>query len=164
VKAKLKKVTIFQGSTVAKVRVPEDLVAGYAWLMRTVLGLEDQSIPTVNRPAYGNDEAIPLALVKGWKPSEKESETETFPQLYAEVRSDHVIVSGYLRWEKGTSDRAAVLPGGIAPLEEYMFTSHREDGSPITIRVTPSGFLMIPKGSTAGVFVSVRYPAPRGGG
>lgn len=139
---------------------PDDLIQSYAWMKRMVLGLEDQSIPTLNRPAYGENEKIPLEIGAGWRLTE----FAFYPAPVATLVADHMLLQGAVRWHTGTDNRALILPDGVTPFEEWVFITKREDKTPVRIRVTPDGYVHIPPGNEEAVVFHFRYPAPRQGG
>lgn len=126
-----------------------------------VLGIEDQSQQTTHDPGYGDNSAVPLETAKGWLNGK-----EGFGELSckAEIRSDHTIIAGEVKWVNAATDRAVILPEGIAPVEEYSFATRREDKSFVIVRVVPGGFVLVPKGNKSRVRFHFRYPTLRDGG
>lgn len=143
-------------------QLPYDILDSYAWMRRKVLGIEDQSLPTIHKPPYGVNETIALRMGKGWVTELAEEGTK--PRMRMVGIADHTLLIGAIRWVEGTDRRAVLLPTGVAPLENYTFITHREDGTEIVITVGSDGYVRIPTGNTSVVNLTLKYPTPRDGG
>lgn len=144
-------------------RMSKDLLDGYAWMRRVVLGLEDQSIKTTRRPAYGVNSIVPLSTRAGWH-NGVSSESHAFARLCALSVADQTFILGSVKWNAGEDPRVVAMGVSVAPLEDYVFSTFHEDGTPVVVTASRDGFIRIPPGSSSIVNLRLQWPTPRDGG